>query len=316
MVESGTMKGLFILSVGVLALAASCVPQAPVAAHVQTTPTVNTGATATQPANTLGNVLRNRQYLALPGQSPVAVSNDTDAAFEQQAASYASGTPAVAAPAVEPSGMAAMTQTVAAAPQMQAVSAAMPGAPAAPSIGNFGSFQSAATSAVASVFPAAGSAAAAAAAPAAQPELIDYTVRVINGTPNRLFIEAQDAAGTIYPCGFMHQDRSYSTPMVQAEPIHGPITVVVRDPDQPDAPELRRYKVNPPPFNYAGRTITIKILPGGYYQAMVDGVVYYISPAPEGAPKVAPKPATPAPAPAPEPKPAEPAPATPAPAAA
>lgn len=311
MVESGTMKGLFILSVGVLVLAASCVPQAPVATHMQTTPTVNTGATATQPANTLGNVLRNRQYLALPGQSPVAVSNDTDAAFEQQAATYATGTPSVAAPAVEQSGMAAMTQAVAAAPQMPAVAAAMPGAPAAPSIGNFGSFQSAATSAVASVFPAVGGATAAA-APAAQPELIDYTVRVINGTPNRLFIEAQDAAGTIYPCGFMHQDRSYSTPMVQAEPIHGPITVVVRDPDQPDAPELRRYKVNPPPFNYAGRTVTIKILPGGYYQAMVDGVVYYISPAPEGAPKVSPKPATPAPAP----KPAEPASATPAPAAA
>lgn len=283
------MKGLLILSAGVLMLAASCVPQAPVATINQTPPAVNTGATAAQPANTLGNVLRSRQYLALPGQSPVAVSNDTDAAFEQQAASYANGVPAVATNAMAQPSMVAMPQPVAA----QQV-------PAAPSIGNFGSFQSAATSAVSSVFPAAAGAPAAS-SPAAQSELMDYTVRIINGTPNRLFIEAQDASGTIYPCGFMHKDRSYSTPMVQAEPIHGPITVVVRDPDQPDAPELRRYKVNPPPFSYAGRTITIKILPGGYYQAMVDGVVYYISPAPEGAPKVAPKPA----APAEETKPAE-----------
>jgi len=294
------MKGLLILSAVVLALATSCAPYAPEAPLTKPATVVSGGTTATNPANSLGHVLRNRQYLALPGQSPVAVQNDTDAAFEQQAAAYAGGqsmAPAVQQPAAMPA----------------APAAAMPAAPAAPAVGNFSSFQNAAASAVASVFPNAG-AAPVPAAPAAQPELMDYTVCIINGTPNRLFIEAQDATGTIYPCGFMHKDRSYSTPMVQAEPIHGPITVVVRDPDQPDAPELRRYKVNPPPFNYAGRTVTIKILPGGYYQAMVDGIVYYISPAPEGAPKVAPKPAEPAPAEAP--KPAEPAPAAPAPASA
>ena len=292
------MKGLLILSAGVLVLAASCVQHAPVSPQINTKSMVNTGTTATQPSNTLGNVLRNRQYLALPGQSPVAVSNDTDAAFEQQAAAYADGAAAVQPVAAQ------MPTTV-----------AMPNTPGAPVVGNFASFQTAATSAVSSVFPAVGSANTA--TPAAQAELMDYTVKITNGTPNRLFIEAQDASGTIYPCGFMHKDRSYSTPMVQAEPIHGPITVVVRDPDQPDAPELRRYKVNPPPFNYAGRTVSIKILPGGYYQAMVDGVVYYISPAPEGAPKVTPKPAAPAPAAeaAPTPAPAPAAAPAPAPAA-
>lgn len=308
------MKGLLILSAVVLALATSCAPYAPEAPRAKTATVVRGGTTATNPANSLGNVLRNRQYLALPGQSPVAVQNDTDAAFDQQAAEYAGGAAAM----------------VPAAPQPAAMSASPVATPCAPAVGNFASFQNAASSAVASVFPGAGAAPAAASAPAAQPQLMDYTVRIINGTPNRLFIEAQDATGTIYPCGFMHKDRSYSTPMVQAEPIHGPITVVVRDPDQPDAPELRRYKVNPPPFNYAGRTVTIKILPGGYYQAMVDGIVYYISPAPEGAPKVAPKPAAPAAAEGTaEPKPAEqpaapaptpaapaPAPAAPAPAAA
>lgn len=302
------MKGLLILSAGVLVLAASCVQHAPVSPQINTKSMVNTGTTATQPANTLGNVLRNRQYLALPGQSPVAVSNDTDAAFEQQAAAYADGSATVGQPAAQP----ALVQP---AVSQMPTAVAMPTTPGAPAVGNnFASFQTAASSAVSSVFPAVGSANTA--TPAAQAELMDYTVKITNGTPNRLFIEAQDAAGTIYPCGFMHKDRSYSTPMVQAEPIHGPITVVVRDPDQPDAPELRRYKVNPPPFNYAGRTVSIKILPGGYYQAMVDGVVYYISPAPEGAPKVTPKPAAPAADAAPAPAPAPAAAPTPAPSAA
>lgn len=310
MLEGGTMKGLVILSALVLALATSCAPHAPEAPLTKTATVVRGGTTATNPAHSLGNVLRNRQYLALPGQSPVAVQSDTDtdAAFDQQAAAYANG-----AQAVDAMAAAMVPQPAAATP------VAAPAVPAAPAIGNLASFQNAATSAVSSVFPN-GGVVPAMPAPAAQPELMDYTVCITNGTPNRLFIEAQDATGTIYPCGFMHKDRSYSTPMVQAEPIHGPITVVVRDPDQPDAPELRRYKVNPPPFNYAGRTVTIKILPGGYYQAMVDGLVYYISPAPEGAPKVAPKPAAPAPAaeekPAETPKPAAPAPAEPAPAAA
>lgn len=293
----GTMKGFLVLSAGVMLLSAACTQYAPEAPLKKTSPVVNTGAAATQPANTLGNVLRNRQYLALPGQSPVAVSNDTDAAFEQQAAVYAGETPAapvqpsVSLPQV-PQGSSGLSGVVG----MPATSSPLTPAPTTPAVGNLGGFQDAATSAVASVFPTAGATATTATAatpPSAPAELMDYTVKITNGTPNRLFIEAQDAAGTIYPCGFMHENRSYSTPMVQAEPIHGPITVVVRDPDQPDAPELRRYKVNPPPFNYAGRTISIKILPGGYYQAMVDGVVYYISPAPEGAPKVTPKPVAP-----------------------
>jgi hypothetical protein len=102
---------------------------------------------------------------------------------------------------------------------------------------------------------------------------MNYSVRITNCTPGKLFIEAQDAAGNIYPCGFMDGGRSATTPLEQAEPIVGPITIVVRDPDKDGAPEIRRFKVNPP-SQYANQTVGISIIPGGKYHASVDGNVY------------------------------------------
>ncbi len=106
---------------------------------------------------------------------------------------------------------------------------------------------------------------------------MNYTIKVANATRGSLFIEAQDDSGTIYPCGFMPPQKSYSTPMTQAAPVNGHITVVVRDPDKDGAPEIRRYKVSPPP-SYANGTIGIKILPGGNYTASLNGTPYYATP--------------------------------------
>ena len=71
----------------------------------------------------------------------------------------------------------------------------------------------------------------------------------------------------------MEGGRSATTPLEQANPIVGPITIVVRDPDKDGAPEIRRFKVNPP-SQYANQTVGISIIPGGKYHASVDGNVY------------------------------------------
>ncbi len=272
MLECVTMKRPLVLAVGFIAALTACQQQKPI---VPTVPPARTADSAPREAT------HARQYLALPGEGAISVGGDTDAAFEQQAAAYASQphTPQNTDPTAFPQTSA--ESPLAATPTAPSVSPAAP-TPTA----------TAATSApsAASTVPAQGG-------------LMDYTVRITNGTPGRLFIEAQDAAGTIYPCGFMHQNRSYSTPMVQSAPIHGPITVVVRDPDQPGAPEIRRYRVEPP-ADYAGKTIDITIIPGGMYQASVDGQVYYRTPPPPGAlPTVPATPATP-PTPAPPASPA------------
>lgn len=126
-------------------------------------------------------------------------------------------------------------------------------------------------------------------APVAQPEPqpvqsaipggpIDYSVKIINTTTGRLFVEAQDAAGEIYPVGFLTSGTSSTINKTQAAPIKGPITVVIRDPDKPDTPEIRRYKVELPTESYANKTLGISIVPGGIYHASLDGRVYYTSP--------------------------------------
>lgn len=123
---------------------------------------------------------------------------------------------------------------------------------------------------------------------------MNYSVRITNSTPGKLFIEAQDAAGNIYPCGFMNGGHSATTPFEQAEPIVGPITIVVRDPDKEGAPEIRRFKVEPP-AQYANKVVGVSIIPGGKYLASVDGNVYAsgVSVAPVSVPVV--QPATPMP---------------------
>ncbi len=153
--------------------------------------------------------------------------------------------------------------------------------------------------------------------PAAQPTLpaptpqpaagagANYAVQMINGTTGRLFVEVFDDSDNVFPVGYMFAGANLSTPPSEARPIQGQLTVVIRDPDKPDAPELRRYKVAPP-ADYTGKTIGITILPGGRYRASLDGQVYYTSPDPKTpAPTSAPAPASePAPAPAPAPTPA------------
>ncbi len=137
----------------------------------------------------------------------------------------------------------------------------------------------------------------------------NYAVQMINGTTGRLFVEVFDDSDNVFPVGYMFAGANLSTPPSEARPIQGQLTVVIRDPDKPDAPELRRYKVTPP-ANYTNKTIGITILPGGRYRASLDGQVYYASPDPKAAtPEAAPAPAA-TPAPAPAPAPAAPAPST------
>ena len=106
-----------------------------------------------------------------------------------------------------------------------------------------------------------------------------YAVQVTNGTSGRLFIEMQDDSGNIFPFGFMYAGQRIASRPQDPRPIRGQLTVVIRDPDQPSAPELRRYHVDPPD-NYVGHTLGITILPGGRYRAAVDGKVYFTSPEP------------------------------------
>ncbi len=240
-------------------------------------------------ANLPTETARQGQYIALPGQAAV----DTDTAFDQQVAAYANNTaatPAVpqqaALPTVE-DALGAVPSAPVPAPQggagvivnpvpMQAVTV-----PSVPQNAPVGLMDAYATGAAAIAGAAAGMMQPVDTTPTGG--LIDYTLRITNATSGRVFIEAQDAAGEIYPCGFMTGSQSISSEKKQVAPIKGPITVVVRDPDKPGAPELRRYKVTPP-TGYAGKTVEITIISGGLYQVSVDGQVRYITPTPVGKP--------------------------------
>ncbi len=319
------MKKLILITTPLLL--ASCTQNMP---PLQPMPT-QTMTAASSPASLPAEAARQGQYLALPGQSAI----DTDAAFEQQVATYASQGATVATPA---QNVAYQGGVVSVAAPAEAGNAApvpaptvVPTAPAGTGV-IVNPVQSAAPAgspyAVTPAYDqmAAGAAAIAGgaagavlpgAAPAPVLGPVDYTLRITNATPGRIFVEAQDAAGEIYPCGFMTGSQSISSVKKQVNPIQGPITVVVRDPDKPDAPELRRYKVDPP-TGYAGKTVEITIISGGLYQVSVDGQVRYITPTPVGKPDLGthapaapatPAPAAETPAPATTPAPAEPAPA-------
>ncbi len=262
-----------------------------VACHHSTPPAQTTmpaqSARVTTQSSLPRETARQGQYIALPGQAAV----DTDAAFDQQVAAYANS---AAAPVAQP-------VTIPQQPALPTVENAIGAAPAAtiPAPTGTGvivspaatqaSYTSMGTQAVNTV---AGGAAAIAGSTMGMVQpvdntltggLIDYTLRITNATSGRVFVEAQDAAGEIYPCGFMTGSQSISSEKKQVAPIKGPITVVVRDPDKPDAPELRRYKVTPP-TGYAGKTVEITIISGGLYQVSVDGQVRYITPTPVGKP--------------------------------
>lgn len=272
------------LSLAAIVLIASCSQEAPLP---------SLPATPSQPHRA---AVPTPRYIALPGQAAVPVNSDVDAAFDQQVAAYngqaaavqvptAPQTPTVditTTPTTPPDGM--QTGLPAAAPQpdaaIQTAADTLPPAPAADITATNGGN-------------------------------MNYKVRITNDTPGRIFVEAQDGAGTIYPCGFMESGRTFTTPLENAAPIQGAITIVVRDPDQPGAPEIRRYKVDPPASNYNGKAIAVNILKGGRYMASVDGQVYYATPVPDepepqpNAPAPAPEQPAPAPAPAPGEAPAQ-----------
>ncbi len=113
-----------------------------------------------------------------------------------------------------------------------------------------------------------------------QSSSVGYAVQVTNGTNGRLFVEVQDDSNNIFPFGFMYAGQRIAACPQESRPISGQLHVIIRDPDQSGAPELRRYHVNPPP-SYEGRTLGITILPGGRYRASLDGEVYFRSPDPE-----------------------------------
>ena len=221
------------------------------------------------------------QYLALPGQAAVDTREmDPDAAFERQAAEYArnrqdaqpNGDAGFQPPAMDPTPgaannaqrsqvnipePAANTQPVA--PEPVHIT---PAAPVQPAPAQLPPVESKPTVNL----------------PPAHPTgQLDYTVSISNKTSGQLFIEAQDSAGTIYPCGPMSPNKTWNTPMTKADPIKWPIVVVVRDPDQPGAPEIRRYRVNTP-VDYTNRTLNISIVPGGKYEVRLDGQLFYVSP--------------------------------------
>ncbi|MFI3242966.1 MAG: hypothetical protein R3Y56_01790 [Akkermansia sp.] len=225
---------------------------------------------------------------AKPSPAKVYASNP-DAAFDQQVAAYSaekSTSAPVAPPATSPSytsnttsatplNVADIISPIVTNPVTTAIATSVGGASTAPAIP--------APQATASVVPSAPVAPVVApAAPIipAQPAqnenvgVMDYKVKVTNGTTNRLFIEAQDANGTIYPCGFMQPGQSETTKMEQVQAMAGPVLVVVRDPDQPGAPELRRYRIPTPNQSYSGKTVEFTVIPKGSYAGAIDGQTY------------------------------------------
>lgn len=225
------------------------------------------------------------RYLALPGQAAVAASEtDPDAAFERQAAEYArnrqapvpGGDAGFQPPSIDPTPGANNRE------QRALVNIPEPAAqppapePKAPEPAYVTPPQPAPAQ-PAQLPPPAPSQPTVSLPPANPTGQIDYTVSITNKTAGQLFIEAQDSAGTIYPCGPMTPNKTWNTPFTKADPIKWPIVVVVRDPDQPGAPEIRRYRVNTP-VDYTNRTLNISIVPGGKYEVRLDNQLFYVSP--------------------------------------
>lgn len=220
------------------------------------------------------------RYMALPGQEAVAVSSDTNDAFDRAVAAYnnpgmlpdQSSYPTNAANTagtLRPNGGSDIID--------EALSTPRPATPPGSQIGNTGAKPNHITTPSMNrptVTPSHPGTNAGGALPTGP---VDYSVQIINTTNGRLFIEANDAAGEVYPCGFMVNGQSYTTNKKQASPVRWPITVVVRDPDQPGTPEIRRYRIPAPESSYANKTIGISVMKGGIYHASLDGRVYYTS---------------------------------------
>lgn len=256
----------FILAAVSSILAACSQPEPPM-----TSPIRGTAHTGTAPREQLGQ----RQYLALPGQSAVRVGTaDADEAFDRQVEAYGGG---ATAPVPPGSGAEYASPATASPVPAQDISPQPTTPVATPPVAGYDDFPTPNPSgADAASQPAAP---VASAAPAAAPETAEYAVQITNGTTGRIFVEAQDAAGHIFPCGPMFGGQSINTPPDSAGELKNPITVVIRDPDKDGAPEIRRYQVQAP-ADYKGKTIGITILPGGQYRADIDKEIYYTSPPP------------------------------------
>lgn len=225
------------------------------------------------------------RYMALPGQEAVAVSSDTNDAFDRAVAAYnnpgmlpdQSSYPSPAPPpanTVRPNGGSdIIDEALSTTPRPVTPPVIQPDT----LTNNAGATPNHITSPTMNrptVQPSLPSANTGSALPTGP---VDYSVQIINTTDGRLFIEANDAAGEVYPCGFMVNGQSYTTNKKQVSPVRWPITVVVRDPDQPGTPEIRRYRIPAPESNYANKTIGISVMKGGIYHASLDGRVYYTS---------------------------------------
>lgn len=104
-----------------------------------------------------------------------------------------------------------------------------------------------------------------------------YALQIVNGTDGKLFIEAIDDSGNIFPFGFMYHGQRINAQPQEPRPITGHLTIIVRDPDRANAPELRRFLITPPQ-GYLGHTLGITVLPGGRYRVAIDNQVVYSYP--------------------------------------
>ena len=219
-----------------------------------------------------------RGYQALPGMAATsATPSDTATAFEFAAASLA--TPSDATPRVQTTEKRSEAPRVAAPalPRQIRLPDNLPEAPPIPDPRPVSDDDEPLPAADSSQPD--GSAAISASSPEPSERSSGYAVQVTNGTNGRLFVEVKDDSGNIFPFGFMYAGQRIASQPQENRPIQGNLQVIIRDPDQRGAPELRRYRVAPPAA-YDGKTVGVTILPGGRYRASVDGKVYYKSPDP------------------------------------
>lgn len=220
-------------------------------------------------------------YVALPGQAATSSTpSETTMAFEFAAAAYGAGG---SAPATSAAGLAQPgAQPTPAPPTSQKTIDTVLNPPPV-NVDDELPLHTAASPNAAQPRPTAPAAMAnAMQPPPATNDPSSYAVQVTNGTSGRLFVEMRDESGNIFPFGFMYAGQRMGAQPQDARPIQGHLTVIIRDPDLPGAPEVRRYEVAPP-AQYSGKTLGITILPGRY-RASVDGQVYYTSPSPEEMP--------------------------------
>ena len=255
------MKSYLILVTGALMALVSCSQPSPYGNG----PTLTRLTPKESPAH--------RQYMARPGQGVVDThSSDPDEAFEAQLEAYTGQT------ATDPN-----TAFVPAYPQADVQTNVVTDQTATQFVNQTPGVVSSYTPQPAVPQPAADGSA-------------GYGIQIYNATNGRIFVEMHDDSDNIFPVASMYASQKISTQPAEPRPIQGQLTLIIRDPDQPGAPELRRYKVSTPPQGYMGKTISITILSGGRYRAAVDGEVYYATPEPTEKPAETPAPAAPAPA--------------------